>query len=63
MKTVVLKLGTHMDNGLLYHVYQNQGHGPIAIRITFPDRYYNLPSMKKFHHLFLKNCKDYKVET
>ena len=33
-----LKLGTHMDSGLLYHIYQNQGQGPITLGVTPLDR-------------------------
>ena len=58
MKAVKLKLGTHMDSGLKYCVYQNQGQGPITLSYI-PC----LPLMKNFHHIFLKNCKGYKVET
>ena len=47
----------------MYHVYQNQGEGPITLRVTFLDRFYNLPFLKSFRHTFLKNCKGYKVET
>ena len=46
----------------MYHVYQNQGQGPITLRVTSLDMFYNLPFMKIFH-TFLKNCKGYKVET
>ena len=63
MKAVKLKLGTHMDNGLMYKVYHNQGQGPITLGVTSLDRFYNLPLMKSFHHAFLKNYKGYKVET
>ena len=62
MKAVKLKLGTHMDTGLMYRVYQNQGQGPIT-RVTSLDRFYNLPFTKNFGHTFPKNCKGYKVET
>ena len=31
MKAVKLKHGTHMDSGLMYFVYQNQGQGPITL--------------------------------
>ena len=58
MKAVKLKFSTHMDNGLMYRVYQNPGQGLITL-----DMFYNLPLMKNFHHTFLKNCKGYKVET
>ena len=63
VKAVKLKLGLHMDNGLIYCVYHNQGQGPITIGITSIDRLNNLPLMNNFHHTFLKNCKGYKVET
>ena len=63
MKAVKLKLGTHMDNGLMYYVYQNQGQEHITRGITSFDRFYNLLIMKNFHHTFLKNWKGYKVET
>ena len=26
--------GTHMDNGLMYCVYQNQGQGPITFELN-----------------------------
>ena len=48
MKVVKLKLGTQMDNGLMYRVYQNQGQGPITLCITFFDRFYDSPLMKIF---------------
>ena len=60
---VKLKLGTHMDNGLMYPVYQNQPQELITLGVTSLDRFYNLPLMKSFRHIFLKNCKGYKVET
>ena len=63
MKAVKLKLGTHMDNGLMYHVYHNQGQGPINLGVTSLHRFYNLPLIKNFRHTFLKNFKAYKVET
>ena len=33
MKAVKLKLSTHMDTGLMYCVYQDQGQGPITLRL------------------------------
>ena len=62
-KTVKLKLGAHMHNGLMYCVYENQGQGLITLGVTSLDRFYNLALRKKFRHTFLKNCKGYKVET
>ena len=63
MKAVELNLGTHVDNGLMYRVYQNQDQGSITLAVTSFDRFYNLSLMKNFRHTFLKNCKDYNVET
>ena len=63
MKAVKLKLGAHMDNGLMYRIYQSQGQELITFGVTSLDRFYNLPLMKSFRHRFLKNCKGYKVET
>ena len=63
MIALKLKLGTHIYSGLLYHIYQNQGQGPITLGVTFLDRLYNLPLMKKFFPTFLKNYKVNKVET
>ena len=63
MKAVKLKLGTHMDSGLMYRIYQNQGQGPITLRISLLDTFYNLLLMKNFCCTFLKNCKGNKVET
>ena len=60
MKAVKLKYGTHMDSGLMYCVYQNQGQGPITLRVTSFIGFTILPLMKYFCHTFLRNCK---VET
>ena len=62
MKAEQLKLGTHMENGLMYCVYKNQGQGLITLGVTSLDRFYSLPLMKIFCHTFLKNYKVYKVE-
>ena len=56
MKVIKLKLGTHMDSGLFYRVYKNQGQGPISLGVTSLDRFHNLPLMKTFCRTFLKNC-------
>ena len=48
MKVVKLKLSTHMDNGLMYHIYQDQGQGLITFGVTSFDRFYNLPLTKIF---------------
>ena len=54
------KVDTHIDSGLLYCVYQNQGQGPV---VTYLDRFYKFPLMKNFCCTFPKNCKGNKVET
>ena len=63
MKAVKLKLGTHMDSGLVYRVYQNQGQGPITLWANPLIGFRISLLMKYFCHTFLKNCKGYKVET
>ena len=63
MKTVKLKLRTHIDNGLMYLVYRNQGKGPITHGVICRDGIYNLPLMKNIRYRFLRNYKSYKVET
>ena len=52
-----------MDNRLMYLVYQTQDQWPITLEITYIDRFYNLPLMKKYFVIFLKNCKGDRVET
>ena len=47
MKAVKLKLGIHMDSGLMYHVYQNEGPGLITLRVTSLDRFYNFAINEK----------------
>ena len=48
MKAVKLKLGTHVDSGLMYREYQNQGQGPITLRVTSIDRFYNFAINESF---------------
>ena len=48
MKALKLKLGTHMNSGLVYCVYQNQGQGPITLGVTSLDRFYKFPLMHFF---------------
>ena len=47
MIDIKLKLGTHMDSGLLYRVYQNQDQGLTTLGVTSLDRFYNLSLMEK----------------
>ena len=37
-----LKPGTHMESGLIYCVYRNQGQGPNFFGVKSRDRFYNL---------------------
>ena len=63
MKVAKLKLGTHIDNGLMYGVYRNQGQGPITLGVTSFDRFYNLTLLKNVYYKFLRNYESCKVET
>ena len=62
MEAVKFKLGKHKDNGLMYHVYQNLSQGPTTLRVTYLDKFYNLPLKKNFHHTFLKHSKVTKLK-
>ena len=62
MKVIKLKLGTHMDIGLMYHVYWNQGQGPITLEVTSFHRLYNLPLMKIFITDFFRNHESVKFK-
>ena len=56
----MLKLGTHVDSGWMYHVYQNQAAAYSFLyffHLSFP-----FSNIKNFHHPFLRNCKAYKVK-
>ena len=59
MKAVKLKLGTHMDNGLMYCVYQNQGQELITLRVTSLDRFY---INEKFVTLFSRTVRVTKLK-
>ena len=52
IKAVKLKLSTHVDNGLMYPIYQNQGWGLITLGVTSLEIFYNLPLMRIFVALF-----------
>ena len=58
-----LKLGTHMDNGWLYRVYQNQAALAYSSLYFFIFLSLQLSNIKRFGRLFLRNCEDYNVET
>ena len=40
MKAIKLNLGAHMDSGLMYYVYRNQGQWPITHGVKSLDRFY-----------------------
>ena len=63
MKTVKVKLSTHMENGLMCRVYLNQGQRPICLGVTWLERFYNLPLMKKISSHLSQELKGNKVET
>ena len=47
MKAIKLKLGSHLDNGLMYRVDRKQGQRPITLGVTSLDTFYYLPLLKK----------------
>ena len=67
MKARKLKLGINMDNGWMYHAYQNRGQGPITLGVMFLSRFSHLciylSLMKNFHNTFLRNYESQKAET
>ena len=62
MKTVKLKLGTHMDSGLMYDVYQIQGQGPITLGVTSLDRFYNFSMNDSLVTLFSRTVQVTKLK-
>ena len=48
-----LKLGTHVDSGWMYCVYQNQAAAAYSILYFLFPQYSNV---KSFRHTFLRNC-------
>ena len=55
-----LKLGTHMDNGWMYHAYRNQAAAAYLSLYLFTFLPLQFPSTEKFRHTFLRALK---VET
>ena len=52
-----LKLGEHMDNGWMYHVYQNQAAAAAYLFLYFFHfSFSNFQTLKCFCHTFLRNC-------
>ena len=55
-----LKLGTYVDSGQMYRVYQNQAAAAYSFLYFLFLQYSNI---KNFRHTFLRNCEASKVET
>ena len=47
----------------MYRAYQNQHQGPITLRVTYLDEFYNLPFMNIFVTLFSKKVTKLKPST
>ena len=58
-----LKHGTHMDNGQMYLVYQNQAAPTYLSLYSFIFLSFHFSNKKIFRHTFLWNCEAWKVET
>ena len=50
-----LKLGTNMDSGWMYHVYQNQV-AAAYLSLYFLFFFLQYSNIKIFRHTFLRNC-------
>ena len=61
MRSTKLKLGTHVDNGLMYRIYWNQ----TAALLIHPFIHFSFQfsNIKSFCRTFLRNYEAYKVET
>ena len=57
-----LKLGAHVDNGWMYHVYQNQ-MAAAYLSLYFFIFLSNFQTLKCFCHTFLRNGEAWKAET
>ena len=57
------KLGTLVDNGWKYCVYQNQAAAAYLSLYFFIFLSSQLSNINIFRHTFLRNCEAYKVET
>ena len=58
-----LKLGTRVDNGWMYLVYQNQVVAAFSSLYSFIFLSLQFSNIKTFCHTFLRICEAYKVET
>ena len=57
------KLGTLVDNGWMYRVYQNQAAAAYLSLDFFIFVSLQLSNIRIFRHTFLRNCEAWKVET
>ena len=57
------KLGTHMNNGWMYHVYRNQGTAAYSSLCFFIFLSLQFLNIENFRHTFRRNCEAFKVET
>ena len=62
MNIVKLKLGTHIDSGLMYCVCQNQDQWHITLRVTSLDRFYNFATNENFRPLFSRTVRVTKLK-
>ena len=51
-----LKLGTNVDNGLMYCLYRNQASAAYSSHYFIIFLSLQLANIKTFHHIFLRNC-------
>ena len=58
-----LKLGTHVDSGQMYRVYQNQAAAAYILPFISSFIVSDFLNIKIFRHPILRNCEAYKIET
>ena len=58
-----LKLGTHMDSGLKYHLYQTQAAAAYSSLYFVSLLTLQFSNISNFGCTFLRNCESFKVET
>ena len=61
VRTTKLRLGTHVDNGLMQCVYQNQAAAAYLSLHFFIFLSLQFSNIKSFLSLFISNCEAYKV--
>ena len=58
-----LKLGTHIYNGQMYRVYQNQAASAYSSLYFLIFLSLQFSNIKMFRHIFLRNCEALNIET